>query len=312
MSKHSHNKHKTDFITEVKKKKAYKIFYGIPHAHSNYSSGKGSPLSAYKYAKKKKLNFLILTDHVSFLRHALNQEDKKETKWTSLKTCIETINKKHKYFTALYGFECKIRATGDINIYNSDDLPCVQFKNLKELLIWLQEDPSRLACINHPHNCVTNILKYPELKKFITMMEVGNGSYPYKYVRFYDIFFKFLDAGWKLGAVNSQDNHRENWGDDENLTAILAENSSSKALIEALRNGRTYATESKSLKVSFYINTHNIGEIISCEVASPLNFVIDIEDKIYPIKKVQILHGNLGLLWRNRSGLHSGIFYINR
>jgi hypothetical protein len=293
VGKHGHHKHKNNINPS---NKSYKIYYGIPHAHCSYSSGKGSPLTAYSYARKKKLNFLALTDHNSFLNQNICIKDKKISKWEATKHYANVVNKKHKYFTALCGFECKIKSVGDINIYNSESLPIQHFKDLRVFTRWLKEDMNRVGSINHPHNSVNHLLKYPELNKYITLMEVGNGSYPFKYVRYYDIFFSFLDNGWKLGAINAQDNHKENWGDEENLTAILAENLNSKSIIDAYKNRRTYATESMSLKVNFKINSALMGETLSRALDEILNFSIEVEDDRYPINSIQIISNRKTLI----------------
>ena len=49
------------------KYKSIKYYYGIPHAHTLFSTGKGTPYDAYEYAKNKGLNFLAITDHNSHL-----------------------------------------------------------------------------------------------------------------------------------------------------------------------------------------------------------------------------------------------------
>ena len=39
-----------------------KFYYGIPHCHSNYSTGRGTPNELYEYAKKCSLDYLFETD----------------------------------------------------------------------------------------------------------------------------------------------------------------------------------------------------------------------------------------------------------
>ncbi|MCL1786765.1 MAG: PHP domain-containing protein, partial [Defluviitaleaceae bacterium] len=41
----------------------YRVYYGLLHAHSNMSDGKGSPVKAYQCAKDAGLDFFALADH---------------------------------------------------------------------------------------------------------------------------------------------------------------------------------------------------------------------------------------------------------
>ncbi len=56
-------------IKEIKEfdKSNIKYYYGIPHCHTEFSTGKGSPMEAYEYAYRDRLNFLFITDHNSHL-----------------------------------------------------------------------------------------------------------------------------------------------------------------------------------------------------------------------------------------------------
>jgi hypothetical protein len=283
-----HNSH------EYKKKKRsndikYNIYYGIPHTHTVFSTGKGTPIEAFKYAKSKKLNFLIVTDHGPSFKGSKNLNGEKVSKWNVLKTLSEKLNKKYKSFVAIPAFECKINSIGDINIYNSKSFLERSVKRLSFLLSWMENENSCIASINHPHGPIDKLFSMQDLNKYIRLIEVGNGSYPYTYKRYHKQYFNFLDKGWKLGAIIGQDNHIKNWGDDDTLTGVLVEKLTEASIIDAFKNLRTYATESKSLKIIYKINNEIMGRTINCSAESTLKFNINLEDKKIPIEKLEII-----------------------
>jgi Predicted metal-dependent phosphoesterases (PHP family) len=289
VGKHKSNKHHN---TSDKAPVKYNIYYGIPHAHTGYSTGKGSPLDAYNYAKKNKLDFLIVTDHVSALKDSTDYRDKKVQKWVALQNGAKHMNEKHKSFLALGGFECKLNNFGDLNVFNSTSITKNSFKRIDNLTSWLENEPNAILSINHPHGSVEKLKRFSFLNSNISLIEVANGSRPFKYNRYYNYYYKLLDCGWKLGAIIGQDNHDDNWGDDENLTAVLAEDLSQDSILDALKNRRTYATESKSLKMTFKINSSILGDTLICDKTTKLNFAVTVEDKKVPIDKIEIITSN--------------------
>lgn len=292
MSNHkSHIKKIKDTTKDIK----YNFYYGIPHAHTNFSTGKGSPKDAFLHAKKNKLDFLIITDHRSFLKNSIIHKEKKILKWDALHEYSKSINKRYKSFLALTGYESKVNNLFDINIYNTNTLMLNNIKKLQTLISYLEIEKDAIVSINHPHNSIDKLKTYINLNKYICLFEVANGTMPYKYNRYDKNYFMFLDYGWKLGAIIGQDNHLDNWGDEENLTVILAENLDKASIMKALKERRTYATESKTLKLIYKLNNKFMGEILQCNLGDNLNFILNIEDKVCPIQKVDIL-SNKGII----------------
>lgn len=280
--KHRHREKRKD--QEV----SYKYFYGIPHAHTGYSTGKGTPEEALHHTKSKGLHYLIITDHNRYLHRLVKGKKKEIDKWNYLKKTMQRFNKKNKYFLGIHGFELKIKNIGDLNIVNSKTHIRGAIKDLDKLMEWIKEE-NCIGIINHPGPSMEKIKHNIELNKYITLMEVGNGSPPFKYTRYFKYYYRLLDAGWKLGAVNGQDNHSDNWGESSNLTVILSEKLSSKCLIEALSERRTYSTESRSLKLVYKVNEVWMGGNIESEVGKNLNFLICVEDIEIPIEKVEVI-----------------------
>lgn len=280
-----HKKHRDKSFKD--KLKEYKFLVGIPHCHSSNSTGKGTPYEAFQYARSNGLDFLIITDHNKYLNDNIDSKNKNISKWDYAKSCAEKFNKKYDDFIALIGFETNITPWGHLNILNSKYFFKDPVKDLNKLLLWSIANKA-IICINHPHSNMEKLPFLPSLNEHISLIEVGNGSPPFKYTRYDKRYFKLLDMGWKLGAINSQDNHRLNFGDNENLTVVLCEKKSISSFISALKNKRTYSTESRTLKLLFSINQRFMGEEFFCNPNENLSFYILAEDNKNQINKVEI------------------------
>lgn len=265
-----------------------KYYYGIPHCHTAFSTGRGTPSEAYEYGRNNGLDFMVLTDHNSHLSKELFWNNKQVSRWTLSKLMAEKLLKKSESFLPILGFETKTSPYGDFNVINSNTFFTGVVNNLNLLVLWMLNNPDSIVTINHPHKNIT-LLDYNEvLNKLITSVEVGNGSYPNKYVRHDKYYYSLLDIGWKLGAINGQDNHRVNFGDSENLTVILAYDLNIESFIEAFRNRRTYSTESRTLRMLFTINESLMGDEITI-FDNKLRFMIFAEDPVVRIDTIEII-----------------------
>lgn len=270
------------------KEVSFKYYYGIPHAHTAFSTGRGTPLEAYSYAKKNNLNFLSITDHNSYLNKNFYINDKRISKWTTTQYMKEKFRKKNDSLIPLVGFETKTTPYGDLNIINSNTFFTGVINNINLLVLWMINNPDSFITINHPHKTI-ELLDYNEvLNKIITSIEVGNGSFPSKYTRHDKYYYSLLDKGWKLGAINGQDNHKLNFGDSDNLTALIAPSLSLNNIIDAFRRRRTYSTESRSLKLNFKINNTYMGAILPAD-SKKLNFSILADDPLIKINEIHIV-----------------------
>ena len=265
-----------------------KFYYGIPHAHCGFSTGRGTPIEAFDYARHAGLDFLILTDHNNYLTKTIHLKGTELSKWDTAKYLATRYNKKHENFLALIGFESKTNPFGDINIVNSNRFFTGTVNNMQLLILWMLNNPTAFVSINHPHKVIEHLDYNPILNKLITSIEVGNGSSPNKYLRYEKYYYYLLDNGWKLGAINGQDNHKLNFGDDENLTCIITNELTTTSLVDAFRNRRTYSTESKTLMMYFSINDNLMGDIIPLD-NNELQFTIFAHDPIHKILEIDII-----------------------
>ncbi len=268
-------------------KKEYKFVYGIPHSHTSNSTGKGTPIEAFQYAKNNGLDFLVITDHNNYMDEIIKYKDSKMSKWTSLLKSAEKINKKYDNFLALTGFEVTGTPWGHFNFIGTKHFFKGSIKDLNKLVLWLSNNPSIMS-INHPGTHMEKLPFNDFLNNYLTLIEVGNGSSG-KYSRYEKRYYGMLDKGWKLAAVNSQDNHKINFGDSENLTVALVEKFDKKSLLEAFKKRRTYSTESKTLKFLFKVNNCHMGEIIKCTEGENLKFTIIAEDTKNFIESAEII-----------------------
>lgn len=264
-----------------------KYYYGIPHCHSGYSTGKGNPLEVYSAAIKCGLDFLFLTDHNDYLISKTKYKDDLVSKWELSNLITNKTHKASSSFLPLLGFECK-SIHGDLNIINPNSFFTGTVSDFRLLTLWMFNNDNSFISINHPHK---NILTLPYnniLNKLITSIEVCNGNPAAKYTRHDKYYYSLLDAGWKLSAINGQDNHRINFSDSEYLTVYIGNELSNSALIDAFRNHRTYSTESKFLKFHFLLNNSFMGETLYL-TSNKLKFSIFIEDIKYRILEIQII-----------------------
>ena len=264
------------------------FYYGIPHAHCAFSTGRGTPTEAFDYARHSGLDFLILTDHNNYLTKNVQLKGTELSKWDTARHLASRYNKKHENFLALIGFESKTNPFGDINVINSSRFFTGTVNNLQLLVLWMLNNPTACVSINHPHKTIEYLEYNPILNKLITSIEVGNGSSPNKYLRYEKYYYYLLDNGWKLGAINGQDNHKLNFGDDENLTCVIADELTSTSLVDAFRNRHTYSTESRTLITYFTINDNFMGDIIPFE-NEDLQFSIFAHDPVHKIVEIDII-----------------------
>lgn len=267
-----------------------KYYYGIPHCHSGYSTGKGNPLEVYSAAIKCGLDFLFLTDHNDYLINKIKYKDEILSKWELTSLITAKVHKSSSSFLPMLGFECK-SINGDLNIINPNSFFTGTVSDFRLLTLWMFNNNNSFISINHPHKNILTIPYNNILNKIITSIEVCNGNPAAKYTRHDKYYYSLLDKGWKLGALNGQDNHRINFSDSEYLTVYIGNELSRSALIDAFRKHRTYSTESKFLKFHFLLNDAFMGEDLYI-TSKKLKFSIFIEDVKYRILDIQIISNN--------------------
>lgn len=263
--------------------KQLNIFYGIPNAYTSYSIGKTSPYESFNYCYHNDLDFLITTDSNSYLKNTHHES----SKWSSLIKISQKYYKKHENFIPLIGFEAKTIDYGDIYIVNSKTYFLGEIVDINLLVLWILKNKDAFIIMKRPLKTIALLPCNEVLNNIITSVEVCHGEFGGRYIRREKYYFMLLDNGWKLGAVNSQDNKNINFGDFDNLTGVVMSKFSKENLINAFKKRHTFSSESRSLNFYFFANDIFMGETL--DTCSNIKFSILLEDKVHKIKKIDIL-----------------------
>lgn len=287
----------------------YQYYFGVPHSHTSFSDAGGSsePRQAYEYAKDKGLDYLFVTDHSNlFNADAFGEYDSASNSFSEKEGSEWYLTRMHAEaatsdtFLAGRGFEMTSSASnggenyGHINVYNTDTYveAGATMQQLEAFYTWLDQQDGAIAMFNHP-NRPESSFKYLEYREEvddkIQLIEVGNGSLNSNYLDTTDYYYKALDYGWHLAPVNSQDNHAANWGDSDNLTAVIAENTSEEAFYDAMRARRVYSTETRNLRLEVYANGQIMGSILDAGPGDTISFDIKASDPEEKISKIELI-----------------------
>jgi uncharacterized protein YdeI (BOF family) len=252
---------------------AMHAYHGDIHNHTSYSDGSGTPAQAFAVARAAGLDFFALTDH----SYAMG-----DTEWLDELTQANLANQDGTFVT-LRGFEYTQGGEGHINVYNTvrhavrQQVPgctyCDYTPNLEAgatvqgFYPWLAitgtqalDDSGTVMQFNHPGWLNFNDWTYhPEVEDTAQLEEVGNG-WGSSYVFSYDEWVRSLDYGWKVGATNNTDNHSDQWGTiGPNRTGVLVPELTRRALLEAFRARRTFATEDSNFNLYVKGNGYWMG-----------------------------------------------------
>ena len=251
-------------------------YFGDLHNHTSYSDGSGSPTQALAAGKAAGFDFMAISDH----SYAID-----DSEWQNTLDAVNDATGGD--FVGLRGFEYTQGAEGHINVWNSTRHAtrtqvsgctfCDYTPNLEAGLTvqgfypWLVspvntplDDAGEVMQFNHPGWINFNDWFYhPEVSSLARLEEVGNGSGS-SYVFSEEEFIRSLDYGWKVGATNNADTHSTEWGiNTDNRTGVLMPELTKSALLEALRQRRTFATEDKNFSLRMKANGAWMGSEIA-------------------------------------------------
>jgi hypothetical protein len=234
------------------------FYFGYLHSHTSFSDGALTPEDAYAHARDVAgLDFLGITEHGYYMvENPHHWEALVETAWRFTEPGR---------FVAFRGTEWT-HGAGHISVIEAPE-PCSRDtqRGLEDLVAWM-EGKGAVATFNHPgwnEQGMWNDFQYSLAgNRTIRLLEVGSG--PYARNTLYErSYIRALDRGWKVGATNSQDNHRADWGTAaDTRTGVVARALTHESLMEALRALRTYSTEDRNVQVRFAGNGKWMGEIL--------------------------------------------------
>ncbi len=255
---------------------AYQTYFGFLHAHSHLSDGEGGAQEAYAFARDQGgLDFFSLTDHGINLFVRWPWQDK----WQRLKDAAESTYAPGSYVT-LWGFEWSNPLLGHVNVVNTADFThTVARTRMADLYDWLRERPAAFARFNHPGRYglsapgveireLDHLDLHHDAVPWMVGLELWSKDEGFERYHFSGSWngneMGFIDVGnrkgWQLGALGGQDNHQKQWGTRNDFrTAVLAEELTREAIIDAYRKRRIYATEDKDLFLDFRASGYPMG-----------------------------------------------------
>ena len=276
----------------------YQVYRGNTHSHTLYTSSHGDPNNGYPEehharAKAAGYDFYVTTDHSQEV--AFNPTSATNPAWVATKQ--QANDATTAAYVGLWGYEHSENngpdGTGHINVINSTGyLDALEAGvGLQELYAWLKTQPGAVATFNHPRPDSYNGFAYrdAEITNIITMLEVINSNDNLHY----DDWLVALQKGWKVSPVCGNDNHGF-WGitNHTSRTFVVATARTKAAILDAMRNRRTYAALDGNIRIQYTVN----GAIMGSTLSSPstFNFAITASDPDAGerITKIEILKDN--------------------
>lgn len=238
----------------------------------------GLPSVHYALAKKNGFDFYITTDHSQ--EAGYHPTSPISAAW--LATNEEAMLATDKNFVAIRGYEHSENngpgGKGHINVINTATYLNALEKGIDIPLLykWLDTVSSNgngpvVASFNHPGAKQYDNWAYrdPKITDIITMLEVINSDWHIHY----EGFVHALDAGWKVSPVSGLDNHNL-WGisNQKSRTFVLATAKTKIAILEAMKNRRTYASLDQNIQCKYSVN----GKVMGSTLDKPHTFQFDI------------------------------------
>jgi hypothetical protein len=230
----------------------------------NWTEVQGLPSKHFELAKKNGYDFYATTDH--------SQESgfQASTAWADTKKQAAAASGSE--FQALAGFEYSENdgpgGVGHINVFNTAGMlnALTPGIDLPYFYKWLKTAPANgdgpvVASFNHPGADQYNNWDYrdPQVTDIITMLEVINSNNKIHY----DAFVHALDKGWKVSPVCGNDNHGlTGIAKNTSRTFVLAKEKTKAAILDAMKNRRTYASLAKNLQCRYTVNRAIMGSTL--------------------------------------------------
>lgn len=245
----------------------------------DWQAVQGPPSRHFELAKENHFDFYVSTDHSQEGLFWPWGPDNRTWKATKDQALAAT----DKNFVAIAGFEYSENdgpgGTGHINVINADSIldALAPGINLPYLYKWLEHAKPNgigpvVASFNHPGPKQYNDFDYrdPQITNIITMLEVINSDWHIHY----EGFLEALDKGWKVSPVSGLDNHGTTGIPKlKSRTFVLATAKTKAAILDAMKNRRTYASLDENIQCRYTVN----GAIMGSTLMKPATYKFDIE-----------------------------------
>ena len=260
-----------------------RVLWADLHGHSNLSDGTGTPEDYFTYARDVAgLDVVALTDHDHWGLRALSQHPEL---WAGIRRQTERFHQPGRFVTLL-GYEWTSWLHGHRHVLYFEDsgevLSSVDPAYETPTQLWdaLRGRPALTFAHHSAGGPIATNWDYPPdpLLEPVTEIASVHGSseaadtpggiyspVPGNFVR--DV----LDRGYRLGLVGSGDGHDGHPGlahlasPTGGLAAILAEEATREAVLEAIRARRVYATNGPRIYLAVELDGRSMGSAIAFE-----------------------------------------------
>jgi hypothetical protein len=258
----------------------------------DWQKSQGPPAEHYALAKANGHDFYTVTDHSQ--EATFSPVSPTNPAWVAAKAQAQAATDAK--FVALVGFEHSENngpgGKGHLNVINSAEYINAMAPgiDLPHLYQWLKTVPANgegpvVAVFNHPSAGQYNNWadRDPAVTEIITMLEVINSNTKIHY----EAWVKALDMGWKVSPVCGNDNHGF-WAIPRHTsrTFVLATSLTKGAVLEAMKNRRTYAALDKNIQCRYAVNDRIMGSTLDRPERFKFNISITDPDAADPKSKI--------------------------
>lgn len=279
----------------------YSIYRGQTHAHTSvtwshgahlqdgvlkpdWQNHQGPPAEHHARAKAAGFQFYATTDHSQ--ETTLDPTSATNTAWVDSKNAAASAT--DGTYVGIAGFEYSENnggtnpGNGHINVFNSNAyLDALESgMDLVYLYNWIATAAANgtgpvVASFNHPSSGQYNNWAYrtAAVTDVITLLEVVSGGDTSKET----IWREANNAGWKLAPTCAHDNHGF-WGitNFESRVGVLATAFTKAAILDAMKNRRTFASMDRNATLHYTANGVIMGQTLSSP--STITFVVTASD----------------------------------
>ncbi len=265
------------------------VLWGDLHGHSALSDGTGTPEDYFRYARDvAALDVSALTDHDHW---GILRLDAQPEMWAEIREQTRRFHEPGRFVTLL-GYEWTSWIHGHRHVLYFDDegeiLSSIDPRYESPTGLWqgLEGRPALSFAHHSAGGPVATNWEIPPDPRFEPVTEITSvhgssealdsplviyGAIPGNFVR--DV----LDRGYRFGFIGSGDGHDGHPGlahlasPSGGLAAILAEELTREAVLEALRQRRVYATNGPRILLRCALGAHGMGSAIPVPEAGTLS-----------------------------------------
>jgi hypothetical protein len=242
----------------------------------------GPPSEHFRRARAAGYDFYAVTDHSQ--EAGFQPVSENNPAWLKVKQ--EAAAATGTDFVAIAGYEHSENdgpgGEGHLNVFNSSGMlnALAPGVDLPAFYKWLETaqpngDGPVVAAFNHPGPNQYNGFAYrtPKVTEILTLLELINSNDKIHY----QAFLNALDKGWKVSPICGNDNHGYSGITRQmSRTFVLATAKTHAAILEAMKNRRTYASLDTNIQCRYTVNGRPMGSTL--ERPSVLRFDILITD----------------------------------